>query len=88
MPDFQARAGGRPRRIEHAYIDRDGTPHLPIYDAAHIRQSIDDFAGTAFATDADREAARVLILRAAGRYGMDVSKATGIRRREPNRRQP
>jgi class 3 adenylate cyclase len=57
-------------RSAFAYVDSHGRRRLPIYDEAHVRSALSRFNQVQFETDADREAARTSLLRAAKRYGI------------------
>ncbi len=48
-----------------AYIDRAGERHLPIHDAAHVRNAIARYPQTDFESKAAQERARKRILEAA-----------------------
>jgi hypothetical protein len=61
------------RSSQFAYVDREGGEHLPIHDAAHVRNAIARFNQTDFESRAARERARKKILRAAKRYDIEVS---------------
>lgn len=57
-----------------AYIDSDGGRHLPIHDAAHVRNALARFNQTHFESSAAKSRARKKILAAAKRFGVDVSE--------------
>ena len=59
-----------------AYIDQDGNRHLPIHDAAHVRNALARFNQTHFASAAAKRAARKRILAAARRFGIEVTTQT------------
>jgi hypothetical protein len=61
------------RSNQFAYIDRDGGEHLPIHDAAHVRNAIARFDQTEFESKAAKERARKRILKAAERFDIEVS---------------
>lgn len=60
------------RRDQFAYVDREGGEHLPINDAAHVRNAIARFDQTHFESKAARERARKAILAAAKRFDIEV----------------
>ena len=62
---------------DFAYIDSDGGKHLPIHDAAHVRNALARFGQTHFESGSAKEKARKKILAAARRFGIDVSDDSG-----------
>lgn len=58
---------------DYAYIDSKGGRHLPIPDAAHVRNALARFDQTHFDSDADKAKARAKIEAAAKRFGVDMS---------------
>lgn len=62
-----------------AYIDKDGGRHLPIHDEEHVRNAIARWNQTDFASTTDKEAARKKILRAAAKFGIEVSENDNIK---------
>lgn len=61
-------------RSSFAYVDSDGGKHLPIHDAAHVRNALARFNQTHFENDGAKKRAYRKILAAARRFGVDVSK--------------
>jgi hypothetical protein len=61
-----------------AYIDKNGGRHLPIHDEEHVRNAISRWNQTDFASPSDKDAARKKILRAAAKFGIDVSENDNI----------
>lgn len=55
-----------------AYIDSHGGRHLPINDAAHVRNALARFSQTQFESDAAKSAAMRKIRAAAKRFGVEV----------------
>ncbi|WP_025746033.1 DUF6582 domain-containing protein [Kallotenue papyrolyticum] len=62
-----------------AYIDRAGERHLPIHDAAHVRNAIARYPQTHFESKAAQERARQKILAAAQRFAIEVSEDAEVR---------
>lgn len=60
-----------------AYIDSEGGRHLPIHDAAHVRNALARFNQTHFESSDAKRKARAKILAAAKRFGVEVSKSWG-----------
>ena len=61
------------RKGQFAYVDREGTGHLPINDEAHVRNAIARWNQTDFPSRTAKEQARRKILAAARRHGIDVA---------------
>lgn len=72
MTTLDSEARDRLRKDQFAYVDRDGGEHLPIHDAAHVRNAIARFSQTHFESKAARERARRAILAAAKRHDIEV----------------
>jgi hypothetical protein len=60
-------------RRQFAFVDRDGTGHLPIHDEEHVRNAISRWNQTDFPSKTAKEGARRKILAAARRHGIEVS---------------
>ena len=56
-----------------AYIDQEGNRKLPIHTAGHVRNALARFNQTEFTSEDARRRAWARILRAARRYGIEVS---------------
>jgi hypothetical protein len=68
------------RKNQFAYVDKDGGEHLPVHDAAHVRNAVSRFSQTDFESrTAKRDAARK-VMRAAERHGIDVGEDSDVRR--------
>jgi hypothetical protein len=65
---------------DFAYIDKEGERHLPIHDAAHVRNAIARFSQTHFESKAARERARKKVLAAARRLDVEVDSDDAIMR--------
>lgn len=66
-----AAARAKLRDSDFAYIDSDGTRHLPINDEAHVRAALSRFNQTQFESTAAKAKARRRIAAAAKRLGVD-----------------
>ena len=66
-------------RSDFAYVDKEGEEHLPIHDAAHVRNAIARFSQTHFESDAARERARQKILAAARRFDVEVAADDAVK---------
>jgi len=66
------------RSSQFAYVDKTGEEHLPINDAAHVRNAIARFNQTEFESKAAKERARKKILGAAKRHGIDVDADSNV----------
>jgi hypothetical protein len=60
-------------RRQFAFVDREGTGHLPIHDEEHVRNAIPRWNQTDFPSKTAKEGARRKILAAARRHGIEVS---------------
>jgi hypothetical protein len=65
-------------RNDFAYVDKEGQEHLPIHDAAHVRNAIARFGQTRFESDAARGRARQKILAAARRLDVEVASDDAV----------
>ena len=72
MAELDTAARDRLRDSSCAYIDREGERHLPINDAAHVRNAISRFDQTDFQSKTARHAAATRILAAAKRHDIEV----------------
>lgn len=61
-----------------AYIDKDGERHLPINDAAHVRNAIARFDQTDIESAAAKHKAATRILAAAKRHDIEVSDDSDV----------
>jgi hypothetical protein len=61
-----------------AYVDKKGEGHLPINDAAHVRNAMARFNQTDFESGTKKETARKKIVTAAKRRGIKVAKADNV----------
>ncbi len=73
MAELDTKARDRLRDRDFAYVDKDGERHLPVNDAAHVRNAIARFDQTEFQSKAARERAARRILAAARRHDIEVS---------------
>ena len=61
------------RKAQFAYVDSEGSGHLPIHDDAHVRNAIARWNQTDFPSKTAKEQARRKILAAARRHMIDVA---------------
>jgi len=80
MTTLDSTAREKLRKSEFAYVDRDGGEHLPIHDAAHVRNAIARFNQTHFESKAAKERARRAILAAAKRHDIEVDPDDNVAR--------
>lgn len=78
MAELTTRAREKLSTRQFAYVDRDGGEHLPIHDAAHVRNAMARFGQTEFESKAAKERARRKIVAAAKRFGIEVSADSGV----------
>jgi hypothetical protein len=73
MPELTTEQRERLRKSDFAYVDREGGEHLPIHDQEHVRNALARWNQTHFESAEAREKARKKILRAARKFGVEVS---------------
>ena len=78
MAELDTAARDRLRGSSFAYIDREGERHLPINDAAHVRNAISRFDQTDFQSKTARHAAATRILAAAKRHDIEVDPESDV----------
>ena len=61
-----------------AYVDKDGTGHLPLNDESHVRNAMARFDQTKFPTASAKEGARRKVVAAARKHGIEVDKADHV----------
>jgi hypothetical protein len=71
----------RLRKSDFAYMDEEGEGHLPIHDEEHARNALARWNQTHFESAAARESARKKILRAAKKFGIEVSEDDKVMRK-------
>jgi hypothetical protein len=80
MGELDTKARDRLRDSSFAHIDRQGERHLPINDAAHVRNAIARFDQTDFQSKTARYAAAKRILAAAKRHDIEVDHESEVAR--------
>ena len=78
MADLDTADRKKLNKREFAYVDREGTGHLPINDESHIRNAMARWNQTDFPSKTAKEQARRKILAAARRHRIDVSDADKV----------
>lgn len=73
MADLDTGDRKKLNKRQFAYVDREGTGHLPINDESHIRNAMARWNQTDFPSKAAKELARRKIVDAARRHRIDVS---------------
>lgn len=63
---------------QFAYVDREGTGHLPINDEEHVRNAIARWNQTDFPSKTAKEGARRKIMAAARRHKIEVSRDDNV----------
>ena len=74
MADLSTTARKRLEKKDFAYVDKQGGEHLPIHDEEHVRNALARWNQTHFESDEAKQAARKKILRAAEKFGIEVSE--------------
>jgi hypothetical protein len=80
MPELDTKDRNELRASQFAYVDSEGEEHLPINDAAHVRNAMARFNQTEFESKAAKETARKKILAAAARYDIEVDPDDNIKK--------
>jgi hypothetical protein len=80
MAELDTKARDRLRSTQFAYVDSKSDEHLPIHDAAHVRNAIARFNQTEFESKAAKERARRKVLSAAKRFGIEVDEDSTVAR--------
>jgi hypothetical protein len=78
MAEFDTATRDRLSDSSFAYIDAEGERHLPINDAAHVRNAISRFDQTDFQSKTARHAAARRILAAAKRHDIEVDPESDV----------
>jgi hypothetical protein len=73
MADLDTADRKKLKKRDFAYVDGEGTGHLPINDESHIRNAMARWNQTDFPSKTAREQARRKIVAAARRHRIDVS---------------
>lgn len=73
MAELEAADRNKLRKGQFAYVDSDGTGHLPIHDESHVRNAIARWNQTDFPSKTAKEQARRKILAAARRHKIEVA---------------
>jgi hypothetical protein len=73
MADLDTADRKKLNKRDFAYVDREGTGHLPINDETHVRNAMARWNQTDFPSKTAKEQARRKILAAAHRHAIDVS---------------
>jgi hypothetical protein len=74
MPELSTKQRERLRKSDFAYVDKEGQGHLPIHDEEHVRNALARWNQTDFESTAAKEGARKKILRAAKKFGIELSE--------------
>jgi hypothetical protein len=78
MAELDTKKREKLRSSQFAYVDSKGGEHLPINDAAHVRNAMARWNQTEFESAAAKERARKKIVSAAKRHGIDVDEESGV----------
>jgi len=66
---------------QFAWVDKEGTGHLPINDESHVRNAIARWNQTDFPSQTAKEGARRKIVAAARRHGIEIDPSDMIKHR-------
>jgi hypothetical protein len=78
MAELDTKDREKMAKRKFAYVDKAGEGHLPINDAAHVRNAMARFNQTDFESGTKKETARKKIVTAAKRRGIKVAKADNV----------
>jgi hypothetical protein len=81
MADLETADRKKLDKRQFAYVDKDGTGHLPINDESHVRNAMARWNQTDFPSKQAKEAARRKILAAARRHKIEVSNDDKVAKR-------
>ena len=73
MAELSTKKRDRLEKSDFAYVDKEGNEKLPIHDEEHVRNAISRWNQTDFDSKSAKQEAREKILRAAKKFGIDVS---------------
>lgn len=85
MPELTEAKRDRLDDDEFAYTDKSGERKLPIHDESHVRNAISRFSQTEFEDGEAKKAAAHKIVRAAGRYGIQIEEDDAVVRASKGR---
>jgi hypothetical protein len=80
MAELKAKQRKSINKDVFAYVDKNGTGHLPLNDESHIRNAMARWNQTKFESPAKKEGARRKIVGAARRHKIDLSADDKVRR--------
>jgi hypothetical protein len=78
MTELNAQKRNALRKNQFAYVDSKGGEHLPIHDAAHVRNALSRFNQTNFDSEAAKTRAKKKLLTAAKRHGIEVGEDDAV----------
>ena len=80
MAELSTKQREKLAKSDFAYVDKEGNEKLPIHDEEHVRNAISRFNQTDFESKSARQEARKKVLRAAKKYGIEVSEDDEIKK--------
>lgn len=72
MAELTTKKRNNLKKSDFAYVDKAGDGHLPIHDAAHVRNAMARWNQTNFESANAKEAARKKILSAAKKHDIEI----------------
>ncbi len=78
MAQLEAKDRQKIRKADFAYVDSDGTGHLPIHDESHVRNAIGRWDQTDFESAADKDRARKKIVAAARKHDIEIDSEDNV----------
>ncbi len=79
MAELDTKKRDKLTKGQFAYVDREGGEHLPIHDESHVRNAMSRWNQTHFESNTAKEQARRKIVRAAGRYKIEIDEDDKIK---------
>jgi hypothetical protein len=80
MAELTTRQRDKLASKDFAYVDKDGGEHLPIHDAAHVRNALARFNQTHFESSAAKQRAKKKITAAARKFDIEVDDDDNVKR--------
>ena len=80
MTELNAEKRNAIPKTQFAYVDSKGGEHLPIHDAAHVRNALSRFNQTHFESAAAKSRAKKKLLAAAKRHDIEVGEDDEVKK--------
>jgi hypothetical protein len=80
MAELKAKQRKSTNKDVFAYVDKEGTGHLPLGDETHVRNAVARWDQTKFESPAKKEAARRKIVGAARKHKIELSASDKVKK--------